>query len=409
MRKVILVGWREFRQKITNRGFIIRSLAVPLVMIVIWVFTGTFEQDEQGDPLEDFASSGQQEMRIGYVDQAGLIQRIPEPVPSGVFRFYESENAARAALERSEIEAFYVVSRDYRQTGNIQRISLGLPVAPPDTQWFDWVLIANLFPESDTAQIRRLHWPFDSTGPQFVSLETENEKSSNGYSMLPIIVTIAVMLPLFTSGGYLLQSVTQEKSSRVMEILLVSLRPWHILAGKLLGLGALTLVQYLVWGLIDFIGLQITGQGVSELLGRISLSVVELALVVPFALGGFLLYAGIMAGIGALAPDMEGSRSWVFVISLPMMIPIYLWPAIVNAPNGALAVALSMIPFSAPVAMLMRMTTTAVPLWQLITSLLLLLLTGVGMVWLMARLFRVQTLLSGESISLKRFAAAIRG
>jgi ABC-2 type transport system permease protein len=68
-----------------------------------------------------------------------------------------------------------------------------------------------------------------------------------------------------------------------------------------------------------------------------------------------------------------------------------------------------MIPFSAPVAMLMRMTTAAVPLWQLITSLVLLVLTGVVMVWLMARLFRVQTLLSGESISLKRLVSAIRG
>lgn len=91
------------------------------------------------------------------------------------------------------------------------------------------------------------------------------------------------------------------------------------------------------------------------------------------------------------------------------MIPIYLWTAIVNAPNGVFAVALSMIPFSALVAMLKRMTTTAVPAGQMLTSLILLLLTGAGMVWLMARLFRVQTLMSGELISLKRFFGAIRG
>lgn len=132
-------------------------------------------------------------------------------------------------------------------------------------------------------------------------------------------------------------------------------------------------------------------------------------MVVPYALGGFLLYAGIMAGIGALAPDMEGSRTWVFVISLPMMIPVYLWMSIANAPNGSLAVALSMIPFSAPVAMLMRMTTTVVAEWQLVTSLVLLLLTGAGMLWLMARLFRVQTLLSGESLSVSRLLGALGG
>lgn len=409
MRKVLLVAWREFREKVRSRGFFIGSLAVPIMMIAMWAFTGSFGENEQGNPMEDLEPAGDQRMTIGYVDHAGLIQKVPEPVPSETFQAYKEERTAEAALQRGEIEAFYVVSEDYRQSGDVQRVSLGLPAAPADTQWFNWVLIANLFPEMETTQIRRLNWPFDSAGPQFVSLETENESTGNGFNMLPFIVTIAVMLPLFTSGGYLLQSVTQEKSSRVMEILLNSLRPWHILAGKLLGLGALTLIQYLIWGLIAFIGLQVTGQGVSGLLADISLSALELALVVPFALGGFVLYAGLMAGIGALAPDMEGSRNWVFVISLPMMIPIYLWTAIVNAPNGAFAVALSMIPFSAPVAMLMRMTTTAVPVWQLTSSLILLVFTGIGMVWLMARLFRVQTLLSGESLSLKRFLVAIRG
>jgi len=132
-------------------------------------------------------------------------------------------------------------------------------------------------------------------------------------------------------------------------------------------------------------------------------------LVAPYALGGFTLYAGIMAGIGALAPDMESSRTWVFVISLPMMLPIYLWQPIAASPNGPLATALSVIPFSAPVAMLMRMTSTAVPLWQIGASLLLLLITGVGMIRLMARLFRVQTLLSGESLSVSRVWSALKG
>lgn len=227
--------------------------------------------------------------------------------------------------------------------------------------------------------------------------------------MLPFLVTIAVMIPLFTSGSFLLQSLTQEKSSRVMEILLVSLRPRQLLSGKLLGLGALTLVQYVIWAAIGLLALVVTGRGASQLLSGISLSANELLLVVPYALGGFTLYAGIMAGIGALSPDMESSRTWVFVISLPMMLPIYLWQPIVTSPNGPLAAALSVIPFSAPVAMLMRMTSTAVPIWQIGASLALLLITGVGMIWLMARLFRVQTLLSGESLSLRRMWSALKG
>jgi len=107
-------------------------------------------------------------------------------------------------------------------------------------------------------------------------------------------------------------------------------RPRRLLTGKFLGLGALTLVQYVIWAAIGLLALVVTGRGASQLLSGISLSASELLLVVPYALGRFTRYAGIMAGIGALAPDMESSRTWVFVISLPRVIPIYLWQPIVT-------------------------------------------------------------------------------
>jgi ABC-2 type transport system permease protein len=229
-----------------------------------------------------------------------------------------------------------------------------------------------------------------------------------GVSMLPLMVTFIIIIPLFTSGGYLLQSLGQEKGSRVMEILLNSLRPTQLLAGKLLGYGALTLVQYVIWFGLAAIALIVSGQNVTEMLGEIQLTYLEAFYVVLFALGGYTLYSAFMAGIGALAPNIEGGRSWVLLISLPMMVPIYFWALIVNAPHGPLAVALSLFPFSAPVAMLMRLTSTTVPLWQVGLSLVLLVLTSMLVIWAMARLFRVQALLSGEAISLGRIWAVMR-
>jgi ABC-2 type transport system permease protein len=226
--------------------------------------------------------------------------------------------------------------------------------------------------------------------------------------MLPFLVTIAVMIPLFTSGSFLLQSIVNEKSNRTLEILLVSLRPRQLLFGKMIGLGLLTVIQYVVWFGMGSVWLQNMRGGAVSALQALQISPLEGALVVPFALGGFLLYSALMAGVGALAPDMEGSRAWVFLIVAPMMIPIYLWTSIVSAPDGVFAVALSLFPFSAPVAMLMRMTSTAVPAWQLVFSLSLLAVTGVATLFLMGRLFRVQTLLSGEPLSVRRFAAALR-
>jgi ABC-2 type transport system permease protein len=170
----------------------------------------------------------------------------------------------------------------------------------------------------------------------------------------------------------------------------------------------LIIVQYAIWVTFAAVALVITGQGAGQLLAGIQLSATEVLLVMPYALGGFGLYAALMAGIGALTEDVEGSRGWIFVLTLPMMIPIYLWTAIANAPNGPLALILSLFPYSAPVAMLMRMTASAVPPWQLGVSLGLLLIAVAGTIWLMARLFRAQTLLSGEPLSLSRFWTALR-
>lgn len=416
MRKTLLIGLREFRQHVTSRGFLLGALGTPLILLAIWVFGGGLmglDADDQAPEqmVQELVEAERADTAIGYVDRANLITAVPEFLPTEVFQAYADAIAAQAALERGAIAAYYVVSEDYRETGEVERISTRLPTAPPDTELFDWVLVSSLFPDADFAQIARLRRPFGGMGPTFVAVDAEETVEDPGFAfdLMPILVTVAVMLPLFTSGSYLFQSLTKEKSSRMMEILLVSLRPQQLLAGKVLGLGALIIVQYAIWVVCAAAALVVTGQGVGQLLTGINLSAGEVALVLPYALGGFGLYAALMAGIGALAADVESSRGWVFLLTLPMMVPIYLWMAIVSAPHGVPAVVLSLFPYSAPVAMLMRMTAATVPAWQLGTSLGLVLLATVGTMGLMARLFRAQTLLSGEALTIRRFWTALTG
>lgn len=414
MKNTWLVAVREFNHRVRSRGFILASIAVPLGLILVWAATGLFNLDMDPPEEEERVPASPAETVIGYVDQAGLIRSLPADLPADLFRAYPDIAAANQALESGEIEVYYLVPPGYLETGEIRRVSADLPFRPADTSLFNLVLINNLLPDASPEERALWRNPFGAPRPQFVDVTAEAppppgeetptgpETVTVGVSMVPMLVTIVIIIPLFTSGGYLLQSVTQEKSNRVMEILLVSLRPGQLLAGKLLGFGALTLVQYAIWIAISGIGLTLAGQNVTEMLTGINLSPLEVVYVVLFALGGYALYSAFMAGIGALAPNMEGSRSWIMIISLPMAVPMYVWVAIVNAPHSVLSVTLSLIPFSAPVAMLMRMTTTAVPPWQIALSLGLLALAAAGVIWLMARLFRVQTLLSGEAISLRR-------
>jgi len=128
-------------------------------------------------------------------------------------------------------------------------------MAPPDSGWFEELLLTNLLVNVDAHARTQLQRPFNSENLQVAQTgpAADTAPARNGLNWLPFVITIAVLIPLFTSGGYLFQSLVQEKSNRVIEILLLSLRPRQLLGGKLLGFGALTLVQYTIWGAIGSI------------------------------------------------------------------------------------------------------------------------------------------------------------
>jgi len=423
LNKTLLVGLREFRQRIRSRGFWLGLLGLPMTFLIIWAVTTISNAEIRSAPPSPMSPMSPMPARprntiivtVGYVDQADLIQGRPADAAVGRlttrFSAFPDTASAERSLRRGTLIAYYVIAPDYRTTGAVERVSHQLPAiaAPLDAEQFDQVLLANLLPHLDDGERTRLRRPFNGGSPTFVDVSASQMATGEpgDLNFLPFLVTVLIMTPLFTSGSYLLQSLLQEKSSRVMEVLLLSLRPTQLLTGKLLGLSLLTLVQYLIWAVFGWLVFAAGRTDFTTTLATSNLSTADLGLFLLYAFGGYLLYATVMAGIGALAPNLENSRAWVFIVSLPILIPFYLWTVIVAAPDDRLATTLSLVPFSAPVAMLLRIGVTTVPLWQHVFSLTLLALTGLGAVWLMARLFRAQTLLSGESLSLRRAWAAL--
>jgi ABC-2 type transport system permease protein len=409
MSKIRLIAMREILGKIRSRGFLLTTLALPLIFIVIALVGGGVTGGGV-EPVEAPPAADQVTQPVGIVDRADLIQKIPSDLRAAPIMEYSSLGEGESALRSGEIGALFLIPEDYRQSGDVVRYSLRLGSGLSDTEWLDWLLVSNLLPDMDQAALQRARYPFNAQNLRVVTLSAQGAQGAAAGSMIPYFVGIAVMMPLFTGGGYLFQSLTEEKSSRMLEILLVSIRPWQLLAGKVLGYAGLILLQYVVWIFLGAVAAAVTGSGGGGgLLASVDLSGPELLWVLPYALGGFLLYAGIMAGIGALAEDMESSRVWIFVITLPMLLPFYLGSAISQSPGGSLAVVLSLIPFSAPVAMMLRLTSTAVPVWQILFSLGALLLTGAGAIFVMARLFRAQVLLGGGGLSIRRLWSALSG
>lgn len=412
MDKLLVIAYREFKERATNRGFLLMTFLLPVFLIGVWAVSGVItigSEEAQGQSTEAEGSFTPEVGAFGLVDRSGLVQTLPEGLPAESMARFENEAPARQALQAGDIAAYYLVPQDYRQSGTVERVSPELPAFPPNVSRFERLLVENLAAEAGSERTGVLLQPLGPGDLQAVTLTPQGEEGATSFPILPLLVTMAIMVPLFTSGSYLLQSLAEEKDSRIVELLLVSLRPFQMFAGKLLGVSGLILVQYLVWGGAAALVLFVVDVNLVQMLGGFNLSPLELLLALPFALGGFLIYASIMAGLGALAKDMEDSRMWVFLITLPMMLPIYLWFSIASAPNGLVATLLSLFPYSAPVTMVMRMSTTNVPPLEIALSLGLLLLAGLVTLWLVARLFRVQTLLSGESLSAGRMWSALRG
>jgi ABC-2 type transport system permease protein len=403
MRNIWLVGAREFKTRIRQRSFLFTTLLLPII-ILLGAGAGNISAGSEPGPSE--VNSPDKWGSQGLVDMAGIIQDYPERVAEEYFKIFASEPEAKAALERGDIESYYIVPETYLEHGQIDYISQSLPNSPPENDALQWLLVWNLAKSRGFSNPQLLRNPAGSSGLAYVNLSSETSQGAD--SMAPMFASIIILVPLFVNGGLIFQSLTKEKESRVMELLLASLRPRDLLAGKLLGVSALMLIQYAIWGGLAAAGLILFRAQLSQLISGLSYSRVELVLVLAYAVGGFFLYAGLMAGIGALAPDSESSRAWLLVVTLPMTIPIYLGSAIASDPQGALSVALSLFPPSAPVAMLMRMAGSSVPGWQIGVSLAAVVLAVIVVLFVMSRLFRAQTLLSGEPLSLGRFWRTLR-
>jgi ABC-2 type transport system permease protein len=213
-------------------------------------------------------------------------------------------------------------------------------------------------------------------------------------------------ITIFFAGGFLLQSITEEKENRTIEIMLTSLAPWQLLGGKVLGLGLLGLAQMLIWLMT---GRSLLGVATDRLAQPgLALPWSVWALAVVYFVFGYGVNAGIMAGIGATVAHVREGSQIVALLALPFVIPLWLLDTIADAPDGTLARTLSIFPLTAPVTMMIRVSLADVAPGEVALSVALLALCVALVIWLAARLFRVGTLLAGKRLSLGEIARAIR-
>ncbi|MEL7533958.1 MAG: ABC transporter permease [Bacteroidota bacterium] len=280
---------------------------------------------------------------------------------------------------------------------------------------------------------------FDFSVDSVVSSPKEEKRGSEVIAMIVGLVISLLMYVLVAAyGGILMQGVIEEKTNRIVEVMISSVKPFKLLMGKVLAIASAGLLQFLLWTITSYLFVFILGLfaagmidpeqimatqgpgtpleaelaqgGMEKMLGQVeNFQWGTLLWAFPiYFLGGFFLYGSLFAAAGASVDNIQDAQQLTLPISLPLLIPTILVMNIVQSPNSALAVTLSMIPFTSPMSMLVRLSTTEVPSWQVLVSITLLIMGFLGCIWLGSKIYRTGILMYGKKPSFKELWRWVR-
>lgn len=413
MSKTGTVLVNEIRTALTRKAFVAVALGLPLLAGLVVLVIIFFRRDAASTAGTATGVRAEMPETVGYVDPGKLIQTIPSDLPDGWLMPYPDVARAQAALAEGEVGAYYVIPADYVESGEltyIRRDYQFLSDAKPDHSRIMWVLLVNLF-GGDEAQAGIAWQPLDVEWQELTSPQASVEGAAGESwitELLPNLMAFLLYMAILLPAGTLVSAVTDEKKNRVLEILLTSVSPGQLIAGKILALGLLGILQTLLWAGVLWMVVSLGGQTLNIPPG-FSIPVGLLVWCIIYSLLGYAIYGAQMAGLGALAPEVKDTSGASLVVMTPLILVYTVLVIIVKQPNGILSIVLSLFPLTSPVAMIARLTATQVPVWQPALAAGLQLLTSILIVRAVARLFRAQVLLSGQPFSLKTYGRTLLG
>lgn len=380
MKKVIDVAKYEYFKHVGKRRFWIALLGVPVGFLLIMALSILFS----------FLSFNQDP--VGYVDQADLItqpQQIPEK--TGFLKLfiplipYDDEASARADVENGSLQGYLVIPAGYQSTYQVTYYANSQPSSDVQNQ-INELLRDNLMLNQELPYLERIR-----AGSQ-ISLESlDGSETSDGTGwhriFVPILIGILYFILVMSGGGYLLQSLVEEKQNRTMEIMITSVSANQLMGGKTIGNLGVGLTQILIWVLILALGGLIFRQRLT-FLGDLNLSAGYLALGLTLLVLAFVAAAGLLAIIGATMSSMEEAQSVNALIILPAMLPFYFFQAFFTNPNGLIPRILSYFPLSAPLSLSLRMAFTQVATWEIVLVFVVLIASILLVFWLSGKAYR---------------------
>lgn len=409
-RRIRAIAWREFRYTALTKGFLIGAIILPAIMFAAIPLLPMLMSSKSApligrvvviDPTNSLAQS--LEMSLPMSAQKTLENQDNSSISEPLKVELAVENVSdtkridefRAQLKESSLRALIIVTPS--ADGPAAELLVPSGASPRHTT----ILESALREAVTRARVNQANENYDRLSKLMgrSAIETRrvspegNESKENAQlrMLVPAGFMFLLWIAVFTSGNYLLTSTIEEKSSRVMEVLLSAASPIELLTGKLVGQAGVAGVMLLMYG-----GVGLAGLGAAAMLDVVPLQHL-LWMLVWFPLAYFTV-AAIMVSIGSAVSDLREAQSLIGPAMLALTIPLMLWLPIVESPNGMLATVSSFVPPAAPFVMILRLTAAnePVPMWQALLAVFVNVLTVAAILWSGARIFRVGVLMQGK-------------
>lgn len=404
MNKTLLILKHEFLFMIKRPGFIVMTLIVPVLGLLAIAAVSIISGSLQPGPPEN--------IQIGFVDEAGGFDGFTSYGPITLVP-YASEAGAKQALAGGAVKEYIVIPQDYIAKGVVYRYTLEKQLEAPLAvlsvikNFLTSNLLADKVPQE---AILRIEAPLNMVSTRLTETgEVAPEQGGLQNIIVPGLFSLLLVLSITFSSGYLLQGLGDEKENRLIEVLLSSVSTRQLMTGKVFGIGAAGLTQVVVWIASLPLLLNLASSTFGGFIASIQLPAAFLALGIAYFILGYLLFAVISTGIGAIAPSAREGQQLSTLFVLTAVSPLWLSSLLILFPDAAVWVVLTIFPLTAPVVVMLRLGASVIPAWQITVSMAVLVLCTAGGLLLTARIVRSYLLMYGKRPGLGAIVRSLRG
>ena len=432
MRNIGLIIMREFKERVYKKSFIITTLLMPLLLALVSVAPTLIMLFAKGDTKQ-----------ISVIDNSGIVASqlaSNEEVTFVILENGDLQQELKSSLEKEEFGVLYIGQDIVENPNNIQlytNASSSMLLEDNIADQVEQIIKNERLKQYNLENLQQIldKVEVDITLSTFRNGEDEQSSASSSFasSMLGIVLGFVLYFFLVIYGSIVMQSIIEEKNSRILEVLVSTVRPFDMMMGKILGVAAVAATQIVVWGVLiiamsaflipavvpdDIMssveamqsGADVTAMaasGVDTGMVTAMASMMDtgyiaqiVGLLLLFMVGGFLLYAAMYAAVGASVDEVQDAQQLTTPIMLPIILAFLILTMVMNDPNSPIVVWCSMIPFTSPIVMMGRIPS-GIPTWEIVLSLVLLYTTFIVMVWLAGKIYRVGIFMHGKKPSFK--------